>query len=143
MIPTWAVLVAPYLVTAAAFFPQGFTLGILFRTLPPLRAYSLEVFGSIVGALLFSLTSLLCLPPAAWFAIGAILLFPFVERSRGQVAIAIVCAAIVVVAALPASRRFVWSPYYKLAVEPIDVVYDYRERRPRQRDPSLRLSRWP
>ena len=45
-------------------------------------------------------------------------------------AVAIVCAAIVVVAALPASRRFVWSPYYKLAVEPIDVVYDYQSGAP-------------
>jgi len=126
VIPTWAVMIAPYVVTAAAFVPQGYALGILFRTLPPLRAYSLEVFGSIVGALLFSLASLLRLPPAAWFAVGAILLFPFVGRNRSHVAVAIACAAIVVVAALPASRRFIWSPYYKLAVEPIDVIYDFQ-----------------
>ena len=124
-IPTWAVLVSAYLVTAAAFVPQGYALGGLFRTLPPLRAYSAEVFGSLVGILLFSLMSLFRLPPAVWFAFGALLLFPFIERSRSQLAVAIVCSAIVVAAALPASRLFAWSPYYKLAVEPIDVVYDF------------------
>ncbi len=69
--------------------------------------------------------SLFRLPPAVWFAFGALLLIPFVERSRGQVAVAIICTAIIVAAAVPASRRFAWSPYYKLAVEPIDVVYDF------------------
>ena len=78
-----------------------------------------------VGILLFSLMSLFRLPPAVWFAFGALLLFPFLERSRSQVAVAIICSAIVVAAALPASRLFAWSPYYKLAVEPIDVVYDF------------------
>lgn len=125
-IPIWVVLVSAYLVTAAAFVPQGYALGGLFRTLPPLRAYSAEVFGSLVGILLFSVMSLFRLPPAVWFAFGAILLIPFVERSRSQVAVAIICTVIVVAAALPASRRFAWSPYYKLAVEPIDVVYDFQ-----------------
>ena len=95
-IPIWAVLCSAYFVTAAAFVPQGYALGILFRTLPPLRAYSAEVFGSLVGILLFSLMSLFRLPPAVWFAFGAVLLIPFLERSRSQVAVAIVCAAIVV-----------------------------------------------
>ena len=121
----WVVLVSAYLVTAAAFVPQGYALGGLFRTLPPLRAYSAEVFGSLFGILLFSLMSLFRLPPAVWFAFGALLLIPFLERSRSQVAVAIICSAIVVAAALPASRLFAWSPYYKLAVEPIDVVYDF------------------
>jgi hypothetical protein len=125
-IPIWAVLCSAYLVTAAAFVPQGYALGGLFRTLPPLRAYSAEVFGSLVGILLFGLMSLFRLPPAVWFAFGAVLLIPFLEPSRSQVAVAIVCAAIVVAAALPASRRFAWSPYYKLAAEPIDVVYDFQ-----------------
>jgi hypothetical protein len=124
-IPPWVVLVSAYLVTAAAFVPQGYALGGLFRTLTPLRAYSWEIFGSLAGILLFSLMSLFRLPPAVWFAFGAVLLIPFLERSRSQVAVAIICSVIVVAAALPASRRFAWSPYYKLAVEPIDVVYDF------------------
>ena len=83
-----------------------------------------EVFGSLFGILLFSLMSLVRLPPAVWFAFGALLLIPFLERiearwpSRSSVRRSLA-------AALPASRLFAWSPYYKLAVEPIDVVYDF------------------
>ena len=126
IIPTWAVLMSAYLLTAAAFVPQGYALGRLFRTLPPLRAYTVEILGSLAGILLFSLISAFRLPPAVWFSVGAILLLPFLGRSRGQVAAAIACTAILVGAGIPASRSFTWSPYYKLAVEPISVLHDFQ-----------------
>jgi hypothetical protein len=130
VIPTGVVLISAYLVTAAAFVPQGYALGRLFRTMPPLRAYSVEIFGSLAGIFLFSLLSSFRFPPAVWFAVGAILLFPFLERSRSQVAVAVACAAIIVAAGVPASRSFSWSPYYKVAVEPIDVLHDFQTNAP-------------
>jgi len=126
VIPIWAVLMSAYLVTAAAFVPQGYVLGRLFRTVPPLRAYTIEILGSLAGILLFSLMSAFRVPPTVWFSVGAILLIPFLGRSRGQGTVAIVCTAIVVAAAVPASRSFTWSPYYKLAVEPIGVLHDFQ-----------------
>jgi hypothetical protein len=49
--------------------------GRLFLGLPPLRAYSINVLGGLVGILLFSLASALCTGPATWLVLAGMLFF--------------------------------------------------------------------
>jgi hypothetical protein len=51
------ILVVVYAATAAVFVAFGQYIGRLFRTHPPLRAYGVEVGGSLVGIALFALMS--------------------------------------------------------------------------------------
>lgn len=120
----WALLTIVYAVTAAAFLAQGHTVGLLFKRLPPLRAYSVEIAGSLAGILLFGLMALFELPPTAWFAVGAALVFPLLERRPTQIAGAVLGTAVLLVAAKGPSQQFLWSPYYKISVQPIDSIFD-------------------
>jgi len=113
-----------YCVTALVFVAFGQYLGRLFRTHPPLRAYSLEVAGSLLGILLFALLSRGQTGPTVWFVVGFVLLVAMLPLRVPDVVIAIVLAGAVVFLTLPAARGFVWSPYYRIAVEPITRVLD-------------------
>ena len=53
----------------------AFPLGPLLRSMPPLRAYSLDIVGSLSGIAAFTFLSALSIAPAVWFAVlGLILL---------------------------------------------------------------------
>jgi spermidine synthase len=66
-----------------AMVPLGRVLGRLFEgNTRPIRAYSVNVAGSLVGIWLFVLASALYLPPVAWCAIAAALALPFLDRRR-------------------------------------------------------------
>ena len=50
-------------------------LGALLRSMPPLRAYALDIGGSMLGIAGFAALSFLGLPPTVWFTVlGALLL---------------------------------------------------------------------
>jgi spermidine synthase len=83
----------------------------------PLRAYRLNLLGSLAGVGAFAIMSWLQLPPAAWFAVAFAAALPFVVEGRRP-------AAIANVALLACSLAFVyrmesgslWSPYYRITV---------------------------
>jgi len=108
-----------YCTTALVFVAFGQYLGRLFRTHPPLRAYSLEVGGSLLGILLFALLSRGQASPTVWFAVGFALLVATLPPRRGDLLAALVLGIAVVALTRPAVADFVWSPYYRIAVDPI------------------------
>jgi hypothetical protein len=57
-------LVAIFLANAAVFVPLGQRIGALFCALPPLRAYSWDLSGSLAGTVCFGLFSLNYFSPA-------------------------------------------------------------------------------
>ena len=69
ILPATLILIVVYRVTAALFAAFGQYMGRLFRSHPPLRAYSIEVAGSLAGIGLFALMSRLQTPPPGWFAV--------------------------------------------------------------------------
>jgi SAM-dependent methyltransferase len=117
-------LLVVYSLTAAVFAAFGQYVGRLFRTHPPLRAYSFEVLGSLAGILLFALLSRLQAPPAAWFATGTLLLVAALPWRLGDAAVALVAGTLAVAAAGADSARHSWSPYYRIAVEPLTQILD-------------------
>jgi hypothetical protein len=98
-------------------------LGGLLRSQPPLRAYALDIAGSIVGIVVFSVLAALSFPPSVWFA-GLALLVVALELRRGALwpaaLNAAVMVAIVYAAATYGHPGEVWSPYYRIYVQQVD-----------------------
>jgi SAM-dependent methyltransferase len=117
------VLVVVYCATALVFVAFGQLMGRLFKTRAPLAAYSLEVGGSLAGIVLMALLSHWRTSPTVWFVVGFALVVALLPRLR-DAALAALLGAGVVLATLPAVRGYVWSPYYRIAVEPITRVLD-------------------
>jgi hypothetical protein len=123
-LPYWLLILFAYLAVAGVFLMFGEWLGRLFGRLPPLRAYSAEIGGSLLGVLLFGLVSWLNLPPPFWFGAGFALVLSAVEivpRTRRLWAL---IAILVTVGTYPFSSQFLWSRYYKIATQPLDVIWD-------------------
>jgi len=96
-------------------------LGGLLRSQPPLRAYALDIGGSIVGIALFALLSALSLPPPIWFGLLAVLFLGLTLRHRStgrslaNAALLVVAVAAVTVGG--AQSGDLWSPYYRITVQ--------------------------
>lgn len=120
--PYPVVLFLVFAVNTAVFLVFGQWLGLLFRRLRPLFAYTLEIGGSIFGIFLFTLATALVLPPAVWFSIGFALVFAVTDRNRD----AVVKAGASLAAILLFSVLFIapsnWSAYHRIAVSPFHRV---------------------
>jgi len=106
----------------ATFVPVGRLLGQLMAADPrPIRAYSVNVAGSLVGIMLFVACSALGLPPVAWFVVFAVpAVFLLGSGGKSKLVDALLLAVIVGLGALagiePGWRETHWSPYQKLCV---------------------------
>jgi SAM-dependent methyltransferase len=92
----------------------------LLRSQPPLRAYALDIAGSIVGIVAFSVLAALSLPPTVWFGVLALFVVALELRraSRWPAALnAVIMVGIVWAAATYGHPGEVWSPYYRIYVQ--------------------------
>ncbi len=108
------------------FVPAGQLLGRCFQRHPrSIRAYSVNIAGSLVGIWVFQAISLASWSSPWWFA-GAAVLTTILVWLRGRKEWAagalIGVAAVVVWLGRDTSWRTVWSPYQKLAVRPHAVT---------------------
>lgn len=99
-----------------AFVPLGRSLGRLLRALPPLRAYALDIVGSLLGIAIFFVLSLLSLPPIAWFATLVIVLLPLLSRRGLLLALPFLAATLYLVWRMGTGSF--WSPYYRIQLVP-------------------------
>ncbi len=89
----------------------------LFVTFEPLKAYRLDILGSIVGTAAFTLLSFLELPPVAWGVIaagGLVLLLGRSARWWQYAAAVLVVVMLAIESAVPHQQ---WSPYYKISAQ--------------------------
>ncbi len=104
------------------FVPAGQLLGACFQKHPrTIRAYSVNIAGSLAGVWIFQAVSFASWSSPWWFAAAAVLVATLVcVRTRQEwPAVALIgCAALVVYAGRDPSRLTVWSPYQKLALRP-------------------------
>src|SRR5262249_52128520 len=95
---------------------------VYFDRLERIPAYSINVAGSLLGVIAFSLVALLQLPPLAWFAVGLGCLW-LLTRRRSQLLIGFCVLAIVGAHHLRETRGLrdlvPWSPSYKVIAEPV------------------------
>jgi SAM-dependent methyltransferase len=108
-----------FLLTAVHFAFIGHRIGLLFKELPPLRAYGYDLGGSLAGVLLFAGASVAATPPIVWFVAGVVGLGSVTSwRGLGGLlrAILAVCALLLV---FSSGSRYLWSPYYKIEITEI------------------------
>ncbi|MGI8533547.1 MAG: spermidine synthase, partial [Candidatus Limnocylindrales bacterium] len=92
-------------------------LGPLLKSMPPLRAYAIDIGGSMVGIAGFTLLSAAGTPPTVWFTSAALLggLLLLGTRINAWSAIGVVAmVAAVTGVAVHADREEIWSPYYRI-----------------------------
>jgi len=108
---------------AFTFVPIGQVVGAMLETAPrgP-RGYTVNVAGSLVGILLYTLICFFYQPPAVWFLIGAVLFGVSFLRQRKAVLV-FLGSCVLVAAALTLwvdkTSMIYWSPYQKLALTPV------------------------
>ena len=119
----FAVLLFVFVLVAAVMAALALPLGSLLRAMPPLRAYALDIVGSIAGIALFTGLAALSTEPPVWFAVLGFLLAGLAASRRPtrfsliNAALFIATIALVVGAA---SGGDLWSPYYRISVQRSD-----------------------
>jgi spermine/spermidine synthase len=82
-----------------------------------LRAYAINLLGSLAGVGGFALMASLQVPPVAWFGVAFAAALPFLFEGRRPIAIAnIALLAFALVLVQRMERGSLWSPYYKINV---------------------------
>ena len=87
--------------------------------LAPLRAYTINVAGSLAGVVAFALVSWLEAPPSTWFVVSFVAAAPLLRNRRWTTAglAALLCLVVAVAAVADMERGTIWSPYYKITVK--------------------------
>ncbi len=101
------------------FFKLGSLLEPLFEELPALKAYSLNLLGSILGVIVFAMISFFAAPPFVWLLILALVLF-FITKEKAILVLGFITAF----AAFALNNGSLWSAYSKLDVMPVNSVMD-------------------
>ena len=87
--------------------------------LPPLRAYTINLAGSLAGVAAFALVSWLESRPTMWFFIAFVAAAPLLRSQRWTAAS--VGAVLCLLAAMPLvadmEKGTIWSPYYKITIK--------------------------
>jgi SAM-dependent methyltransferase len=121
-----------FVIVAALFATLAQRMGREMAQLPPLRAYTINLAGSLAGVVGLGVISWLELPPTVWFGVAfavavPLLMTPEVENggaapalarplSRPAIAIDIVLLAGSLALVHVMARGAIWSPYYKITV---------------------------
>jgi SAM-dependent methyltransferase len=112
-------LVLPAIVALVALLMAGLAvpLGGLLKSMPPLRAYTWDIAGSMAGIAAFTVLSGLGTSPVAWFLLlGVLLLLGGLAAGirRASILTAVTFAATVLVVIVAAKPGQSWSPYYRI-----------------------------
>src|SRR4051812_2435827 len=84
---------------------------------PPLRAYVINLLGSLAGVAAFALVSWFELPPSVWFGVAAAAALPLVVQDQRTIALVNVALLLVSVGIVHRMERgSLWSPYYRITV---------------------------
>ena len=100
-------------------------LGPLLRSMPPLKAYAIDIAGSMIGIAGFAILSLIGTSPVLWFAIVGVLLLllslgegPTPWSAVGGMAMVLVVLGSFQIAQV---EKDVWSPYYRISAYASDL----------------------
>src|SRR5512135_3659458 len=87
--------------------------------LPPLRAYTINLAGSLAGVAAFAAASWLEAPPSLWFIVALASAVPLIRHRRWTTAslAALLCLVVAEAAVAEMERGTLWSPYYKITLK--------------------------
>lgn len=121
-IPLPAVLLGIFALAVWATVPLGQMVAVCFDQLERIPAYSINILGSLAGVLGFAAMSWLQLPPLAWSAIALAALL-FVDSRLRYLLASLVLAGGLLLQHWQSSHHLenqvLWSPYYKIIVQPL------------------------
>ena len=117
-IPMVLAVTALFALSALFFLPLGALMGAEFGKVAPLRAYTVDIIGSLCGIGLFAALSAARQPPVMWFIIGTVI---WVTASRGDwrysLTLVVSGLAMVTIATWTEGKApEYWSPYYRINV---------------------------
>ena len=130
-IPLPLALAALFSGTVATFACVAQAMGRCFTRFAPLKAYSLDILGSLLGIVLFTALSLLWAPAWSWFALVgvgfvALLWHRLAAQKVSRAVVVLACAGLPLVAALADEsldvEETIWSPYQLITVSSMDLV---------------------
>ena len=121
-----------FVIVASLFTTLAQRMGSEMAQLPPLRAYTINLAGSLAGVVVLGLISWLELPPGVWFGIAFASAIPLLftpdapagaagDTVRRKPSLAMAAINLVLLAGALAlvqamARGAIWSPYYKITV---------------------------
>jgi SAM-dependent methyltransferase len=117
MVVIYLLLIAVFLLTVLAFLPIGQLCGRLMDRTGQLKAYGLNLFGSLLGVVLMFVVSFLWTPPVIWFGLSFLTLIFFVVRRSKSLFFAFSFSVLaLLILAWPANPLWnrVYSPYQLL-----------------------------
>lgn len=117
ILPLVFILVALIFATLAQFLGRNFS------EVKPLKAYSIDILGSLLGIIVFSAISFFWVQPYVWFSIICVI-FLFLNRNnfqKGLIFLPII--GILVINFIGLNNKTIWSPYYKITINEFDDPY--------------------
>ncbi len=122
VVPIEAVAGGFYVLIALIFIGLGQEMGRAFDALQDkVKAYSLNVAGSLAGIVVFGLLAKAETGPVVWLALSLVLLGGLLKKGRGRL-MAFSAGILAVVASTSLSLypdlQIAWSPYYKITYQP-------------------------
>ncbi|MGA2435725.1 MAG: hypothetical protein ABSG25_10610, partial [Bryobacteraceae bacterium] len=125
VITLYALLTFIFLTTALTFLPIGQLCGRLMERRNKLKAYGLNLLGSLLGVVLMLVASFLWTPPAIWFLLCFVAILLFCARKPSYLIAGIVfaalCISILVWPVHPLWNR-IYSPYQLLEISPNEAT---------------------
>ena len=107
----YLILIGSFFFNVLIFITIGERIGELFHRLPPLRAYSWDLGGSLAGTVCFGLFSYYAFSPI-WGMIIVIVLYMFLTESRHRFINGILLILSLIITFIVTDYRAIWSPYY-------------------------------
>lgn len=117
-------LVGIFLANAAVFVPLGQRIGCLFDVLPPLRAYSWDLGGSLAGTVCFGLFSLAFFSPILGMGFVLLVIVLLLPKNKWLVSIPLLALVMFWVVKSNDSNA-IWSPYYYITVREMGDSFNY------------------
>ncbi len=114
LLPEWLSVSVIFLLVVAIMAAIGQEVARSFRLFAPLEAYRLDILGSLLGIVVFSVLSFLWLPPIAWGALASLTLIGLMWRRPRRWQLLPLLAVLALLGAESASSLDHWSPYYKV-----------------------------
>jgi hypothetical protein len=119
VVPVESTLLLPllFVAVAALFVTVAHRMGVELTRHAPLRAYVINLLGSLAGVAGFAIVSWLQLPPLVWFGVAAAAAVPFVVQARRPIALAnLALLALALTIVFRMQGGSLWSPYYRITV---------------------------
>ena len=125
-LPPWLMLPVIFVAVAGLMAMIAEGVGRQFVEFEPLEAYRLDIAGSVLGIVGFSIISFLWAPPIVWGVVTAAL-FLVVLPSRRPVQLVALAGLLLIVGRESVEPAWSWSPYYKVeiatAVDEPDITH--------------------